>query len=131
MHNFLRRSSKCADVATGVGSLHALEARGEDLRQVVLAANADGIDLLRRGQPVMAFEQLKYAEAVLVSNPEISADDNELLALTCSNLGCYYRKAGLPRAALRYLGRALRAEKVADSSAPQDACGLATTKLNA
>lgn len=111
---------------------NAENVRGEDLRKVVLDANADGIDLLRRGQTVMAFEQLKYAEAVLVSNPEISADENELLALTCSNLGCYYRKAGLPRAALRYLGRALRAEKAADSSAePQDACALATTKLNA
>jgi tetratricopeptide (TPR) repeat protein len=105
--------------------------RNDALREVVLAANADGIDLLRRGKPVPAFEQLKYAEAVLVSNPEISADENELLALTCSNLGCYYRKAGLPRAALQYLGRALKAEKAAESAVSQDACTLATTKLNA
>jgi len=104
---------------------------GEDLRQVVLAANADGIDLLRRGHPVMAFEQLKYAEAVLVANPDISAGESELLALTCSNLGCYYRKAGLPRASLLYLGRALRAEKAAAHEMQQDACALATTKLNA
>jgi len=110
---------------------HACQARGEDLRQVILSANADGIDLLRRGQPVMAFEQLKYAEAVLVSTPDIGSRENELLALTCSNLGCYYRKAGLPRAALRYLGRALQAEKAADASVFQDVCTLATTKLNA
>jgi len=105
--------------------------RSDDLRQVVLAANADGIDLLRRGRPVMAFEQLKYAEAVLVSNPEVSADESELFALTCSNLGCYYKKAGLPRAAVLYLGRALKAEKAAEVVVPQDVCTLATTKLNA
>jgi tetratricopeptide (TPR) repeat protein len=131
-----QRASKSKDHNTSLKHssaylAHASQVRGEDLRQVVLAANADGIDLLRRGQPVMAFEQLKYAEAVLVSNPEISTDDSELLALTCSNLGCYYRKAGLPRAALQYLGRALRAEKVAESSVAQDVCALATTKLNA
>lgn len=123
-----RRASKSVELNVAAGQS---QVRSEDLRQVVLAANADGIDLLRRGQPVMAFELLKYAEAVLVSNPEISADENELLALTCSNLGCYYRKAGLPRAALRYLGRALRAEKATDGSVPQDTCALATTKLNA
>lgn len=129
MQSPLPRVSKSADHSAAAERVSQVSS--EDLRQVVLAANADGIDLLRRGQAVMAFEQLKYAESVLVSNPEISADENELLALTCSNLGCYYRKAGLPRAALRYLGRAMRAEKSADPSVPQDACTLATTKLNA
>jgi len=104
---------------------------GEHLREVVLAANADGLDLLRRGHRVMAFEQLKYAESVLVSNPDISAVDNDLLGMTCSNLGCYYRKAGLPRAALLYLTRALRAEEASAHETPvQDVCSLATTKLN-
>lgn len=89
----------------------SLQAAAEELRQVVLAANADGLDLLRRGKGAQAFEQLKYAEAVLTANPAVTATDGGLLALTCSNLGCYYKKAGLPRAALRYLGRAMRAEE--------------------
>jgi len=97
---------------------------------VVLAANSDGIHLLRRGRAAAAFEQLKYAEAVLAANPETSAQEIDLLALTCSNLGCYYRKAGLPRAALRYLGRALKMEDAISRESPQDAISLATTKLN-
>mmetsp|Transcript_95881 Transcript_95881/g.213286 ORF Transcript_95881/g.213286 Transcript_95881/m.213286 type:complete len:346 (+) Transcript_95881:105-1142(+) len=108
----------------------APETRPEALREVVLAANADGVDLLRRGRPDQAFEQLKFAEAVLAANPGSGASC-ELLALTCSNLGCYYRKAGLPRSALRYLGRALRAEETSARRAPQDAISVATTKLNA
>lgn len=83
----------------------------EGLRSVVIAANADGLNLLRRGRGAQAFEQLKYAEAVLAANPQVAAEDGGLLALTCSNLGCYYRKVGLPRAALRYIGRAMKAEE--------------------
>jgi len=98
---------------------------------VVLAANSDGIDLLRRGKQAQAYEQLKFAEAVLAANPGTCAKNGDLLALTCSNLGCYYRKKGLPRASLRYLGRALRAEEAAGRDSPADACGLAKTKLNA
>mmetsp|Transcript_63556 Transcript_63556/g.185823 ORF Transcript_63556/g.185823 Transcript_63556/m.185823 type:complete len:476 (+) Transcript_63556:77-1504(+) len=103
----------------------------EALRAVVLAANSDGIHLLRRGRAAAAFEQLKYAEAVLAANPEASAQETDLLALTCSNLGCYYRKAGLPRAALRYLGRALKMEETFTGETAQDTRSLATTKLNA
>jgi len=68
---------------------------------------------------------------VLAANPEACAEEADLLALTCSNLGCYYRKAGLPRAALRYLDRALKMEEAASREAPQDARSVATTKLNA
>lgn len=116
--------------APGRGS-NEIKARAEDLQRVVLAANSDGIDLLRRGKPLQAYEQLKFAEAVLAANPATCAENGDLLALTCSNLGCYYRKKGLPRASLRYLGRALRVEEAAARDAPHDACGLATTKLNA
>mmetsp|Transcript_75712 Transcript_75712/g.157797 ORF Transcript_75712/g.157797 Transcript_75712/m.157797 type:complete len:398 (+) Transcript_75712:167-1360(+) len=90
----------------------------EDLRQVVLAANADGLDLLRRGRATAAFEHFKHAEAVLLANPSIAAADGGLLALTCSNLGCYYRKVGLPRAALQYLHRAMKAEEAVLATAP-------------
>lgn len=107
-------------------------ARRQDLRRAVLAANYDGLYLLRHDRTAAAFEQLKHAEAVLTSNPAAAACDGELLALTCSNLGCYYRKAGLPRSALSYLGRALQVEETAwAGSSPQDTCSLAVTKLNA
>lgn len=86
-------------------------AAAEDFRQLVLAANSDGLDLLRRGKGPAAFEQLKFAEAVLAANPAMAVADGGLLALTCSNLGCYYRRAGLPRAALQYLHRAMKAEQ--------------------
>jgi len=101
------------------------------VRHVVLCANSDGIDLLRRGRAAAAYEQLKYAEAVLASNPDAAAQDDELLSLTCSNLGCYYRKAGMPRTSVRYLGRALRLEEAATRDKTQDAVSLAKTKLNA
>lgn len=103
----------------------------EAVRHVVLCANSDGIDLLRRGRAAAAYEQLKYAEAVLASNPDAAAQDDELLSLTCSNLGCYYRKAGMPRTSVRYLGRALRLEEAATRDKTQDAVSLAKTKLNA
>lgn len=96
----------------------------EDLRNVVLAANADGLNLLRRGRPHAALENLKYAEAVLATISTSSEQDcADLVALTCSNLGCYYQGRGLPRAALRYLCRALEVEGDASIS-------LAKTKLN-
>lgn len=104
---------------------------GKDLRQVVLSANADGIDLLRRGHPSMAFDSLKYAEAVLVANPELSAAEPDLFGITCSNLGCYYKKVGLPRVALQYVERAMQVEHALGNDAQQDTCALATTKLNA
>jgi len=101
------------------------------VRHVVLCANSDGIDLMRRGRAKAAYEQLKYAEAVLASNPDAAAHEGELLSLTCSNLGCYYRKAGMPRASVRYLGRALRLEEAATGDKTQDVVSLAKTRLNA
>merc|ERR1712227_912361 len=56
---------------------------GKGLVEIVIAANADGMDLLRRGQAAMAFEQLKFAEAVLVANPEVAKEQSSVLALTC------------------------------------------------
>jgi len=103
----------------------------EAVRHVVLCANSDGIDLLRRGRAAAAYEQLKYAEAVLASNPDAAAQDSELLSLTCSNLGCYYKKAGMPRASVRYLGRALKLEEAAPRDKTQDTVSLAKTRLNA
>merc|ERR1719235_2637257 len=116
------------------------EARGlnrerEGFRQVVLGCNADGVDALRRGEKYKALEQLKYAEAVLVADEcpddaDALRGKSSLLALTCSNLGCYYRKAGLPRAALQYLDRALQVEEATSNDRPEQAKALATTMLN-
>lgn len=113
------------------GQLKENQPNVESVRHVVLCANSDGIDLLRRGRAAAAYEQLKYAEAVLASNPDAAAHDGELLSLTCSNLGCYYRKAGMPRASVRYLGRAMRLEEATTRDKTQDAVSLAKTRLNA
>ena len=55
-----------------------------------------------------SFEQLKYAEALLIANQ--SADNDAILAVTCNNLGCYYKRSGKMHAALSYLRRALSLE---------------------
>jgi len=103
----------------------------EGLRQAVLSANADGMILLRNGQPKLAFEQLKCAEAVLAANSEAAACDTELLAITCSNLGVAYKKAGQPRTALRYLNRAMKFEERTPVDTVLDSSSLAITKMNA
>jgi len=71
-----------------------------------------------------AFEQLKYAEAMLIANQ--SPDHDEILAVTCNNLGCYYKRTGKLHAALCYLRRALSLE--ADVGA--DKITIAGTHLN-
>lgn len=96
-----------------------------------MGANVDGMRFLRGGKLPQAFEKLKHAEKVLVRNPDESVDDIELVALTCSNLGCYYRKVGLPRASLHYLERALCAERMHEpTGSEEDALSRAATKLN-
>ena len=60
-----------------------------DYEQLVLKSNKEGMDFLRKGQYKEAFEQLKYAEAVVVSKSE---EETNLMSVTCNNLGCYYKK---------------------------------------
>jgi len=81
--------------------------RGGDLQSVVLACNSDGMEFLRKGNVKAAFEQLKYAEAVLLDRPDDSSCFG-LLAITCNNLGCYYKRTGKLHAALSYLRRSLK-----------------------
>eukprot|EP00913_Durusdinium_trenchii_P029772 g27899.t1 len=50
------------DVLPNVGNVPAV-----DYEKVVLTSNKEGMDLLRKGQYKQAFEQLKYAEALVVS----------------------------------------------------------------
>lgn len=76
---------------------------------MVLSCNKDGMLALKRGDRKEAFEQLKYAEAVLIANQQEGAHTS-LLAVTCNNLGCYYKKVGKFHGALSYLRRALRLE---------------------
>jgi tetratricopeptide (TPR) repeat protein len=80
-----------------------------DLHNLVLSCNKDGMDSLRKGNHKAAFEQLKYAEAILIANQSEGAGGS-LLAVTCNNLGCYYKKMGKLHAALSYLRRALKVE---------------------
>mmetsp|Transcript_68983 Transcript_68983/g.177796 ORF Transcript_68983/g.177796 Transcript_68983/m.177796 type:complete len:969 (-) Transcript_68983:236-3142(-) len=118
-----------AAVASGhdFGSGMPPSASGEepDFQQLVLGCNKDGMDFLRRSQYKQAFEQLKYAEAVLVAKQGEDEPTN-LLAVTCNNLGCYYKKVGKLHAALSYLRKALKIEVTLQT----DDVTIAGTHLN-
>lgn len=79
-----------------------------DFHTLVLSCNRDGMEALRKGQTKAAFEQFKYAEAILIANQAESG--TSLAAVTCNNLGCYYKKVGKLHGALSYLRRALQME---------------------
>ncbi|CAJ1396004.1 unnamed protein product [Effrenium voratum] len=79
-----------------------------DFHNLVLSCNRDGMEALRKGQSKAAFEQFKYAEAILIANQAESG--TSLAAVTCNNLGCYYKKVGKLHGALSYLRRALQME---------------------
>jgi len=97
----------------------------QDCQQIVLSCNKEGMDFLRKGQYKQAFEQLKYAEAILVANHS-EEEPTSLLAVTCNNLGCYYKKVGKLHAALSYLRKALKIEV----SLQTDDVTVAGTHLN-
>merc|ERR1719183_1789137 len=82
----------------------------QDLESLVLSCNRDGMSSLRSGNMQVALEQLKYAEAILIANQREASSNSSLLAVTCNNLGCYYKKTGKMHASLSYLRRALRIE---------------------
>lgn len=95
-----------------------------DCQNLVLNCNKDGMDFLRTGKFKQAFEQLKYAEAMLVA--EQPEEPTSLFAMTCNNLGCYYKKVGKLHAALSYLRKALKIEV----SLQTDDVTVAGTHLN-
>lgn len=97
----------------------------QDFQQLVLSCNKEGMDFLRKSQYKQAFEQLKYAEAILVANHK-EDEPTSLLAVTCNNLGCYYKKVGKLHAALSYLRKALKIEV----SLQTDDVTVAGTHLN-
>eukprot|EP00928_Gymnodinium_smaydae_P030135 TRINITY_DN22482_c0_g1_i1.p1 TRINITY_DN22482_c0_g1~~TRINITY_DN22482_c0_g1_i1.p1 ORF type:complete len:931 (+),score=109.12 TRINITY_DN22482_c0_g1_i1:118-2910(+) len=81
-----------------------------DVKSLVLSCNKDAMECLQKGQLKASFEQLKYAEALLIaSQPE--GESTSLLAVTCNNLGTYYKKTGKLHGALSYLRRALKIEE--------------------
>jgi len=88
----------------------ALQTQKQDFQSLVLSCNKDGMDSLRKGQLKAAFEQFKYAEAILIAN-QAEGESTNLLAVTCNNLGCYYKKTGKLHGALSYLRRALKMEQ--------------------
>ncbi|CAE8712356.1 unnamed protein product [Polarella glacialis] len=106
-------------------SLHSGNSASHDFEQLVLGCNKEGMDFLRRGQYKQAFEQLKYAESVVVAQQGEDEPTN-LMAVTCNNLGCYYKKAGKLHAALSYLRKALKIEV----SLQTDDVTVAGTHLN-
>merc|ERR1719235_2283919 len=96
-----------------------------EFESLVLGCNKDGMDHLRKGNFRSAFEQLKYAEALLVSN-QSEGESHGLLAVTCNNLGCYYKRTGKLHAALSYLRQALKVEVALG----EDVVTVAGTHLN-
>merc|ERR1719316_2683379 len=96
-----------------------------EFESLVLGCNKDGMDHLRKGNFRSAFEQLKYAEALLISNQQ-EGENHGLLAVTCNNLGCYYKRAGKHHAALSYLRQALKVEVAVKA----DPVTIAGTHLN-
>lgn len=97
----------------------------QDFQQLVLGCNKDGMDFLRKGHYKQAFEQLKYAEAMVIAKTGEDEPTN-LLAVTSNNLGCYYKKVGKLHAALSYLRKALKIEV----SLQTDDVTVAGTHLN-
>mmetsp|Transcript_3625 Transcript_3625/g.13281 ORF Transcript_3625/g.13281 Transcript_3625/m.13281 type:complete len:984 (+) Transcript_3625:103-3054(+) len=102
------------------------------VQDLILSCNKDGMDSLRKAQSERndphlkaAFEQFKYAEAVLLAN-QMEQDNAALLAVTCNNLGCYYKKVGKYHGALSYLRRALKMEMELKA----DEVTVASTHLN-
>lgn len=90
-----------------------------------MSCNRDGMEMLRAGRTKDAFENFKYAEAILLANQKES-DNTSLLAITCNNLGCYYMKVHKLHGALSYLRRALKMEVELKT----DETTLAGTHLN-
>jgi len=109
-----------------VGQMEVTHAGGErNIQELVSSCNKDGMESLRNGQDKAAFEQFKYAEAILLAN-QMNEDNSALLAVTCNNLGCYYKKTGKFHGALSYLRRALKMETELNT----DEVTLAGTHLN-
>eukprot|EP00930_Biecheleria_cincta_P042665 TRINITY_DN29355_c0_g1_i1.p1 TRINITY_DN29355_c0_g1~~TRINITY_DN29355_c0_g1_i1.p1 ORF type:complete len:951 (+),score=199.94 TRINITY_DN29355_c0_g1_i1:64-2916(+) len=96
-----------------------------DVQRLIVSCNRDGMTSMREGNLKAAFEQFKYAEAILLAN-QLEGDNTSLLATTCNNLGCYYKKVGKFHGALSYLRRALKMEVELQT----DEVSLAGTHLN-
>lgn len=96
-----------------------------DVQRLIVSCNRDGMTSMREGNLKAAFEQFKYAEAILLAN-QLEGDNTSLLATTCNNLGCYYKKVGKFHGALSYLRRALKLEVELQT----DEVSLAGTHLN-
>lgn len=115
-----------AALALPQAKAHAMQAAGKmDFHNLVLSCNKDGMEALRKGQTAAAFEQFKYAETILIAN-QAEGDTTSLSAVTCNNLGCYYKKVGKLHGALSYLRRALQMEVELKT----DEVTLAGTHLN-
>jgi len=112
-----------ADAKAAVQGLHGDKQAFENL---VLSCNKDGMEALRKGQSKAAFEQFKYAESILIANQAGNSQSTNLMAVTCNNMGCYYKKVGKLHGALSYLRRALQMEVDLNS----DEVTVAGTHLN-
>lgn len=91
-------------------TLAPVEGSENDMQNLILSCNKDGMELLKSGRTKDAFDNFKYAEAVLLAASNKQSDSRSLMAVTCNNLGCYYMKVRKFHGALSYLRRALKME---------------------
>jgi len=113
------------DAAARTTKGQALGGDQSALQVLISTCNKDGMQALESGNHEAAFAQFKYAEAILLANQK-DHDNTPLLAVTCNNLGCYYKKVGKLHGALSYLRRALKMETELNT----DAVTMAGTHLN-
>ena len=82
--------------------------------EALIEYNNRGMAELSSGKFKEAFRFLSGAEKLLrvAESPDIihQEDQMKLLALTCNNLGCYYKRGFKPNVALRYMNNALDLE---------------------
>eukprot|EP00919_Chromeraceae_sp_WS-2016_P055737 GHVR01132388.1.p1 GENE.GHVR01132388.1~~GHVR01132388.1.p1 ORF type:complete len:465 (-),score=154.28 GHVR01132388.1:173-1567(-) len=101
------------------------------LKQTVLKCNREGMDYLQTGDLPSAYKSLKHAELQLSSHQTarggyIDPIAASLYAVTCNNLGCYFKRVGKLENSLVYLQRALQVEEAVMA----DEVTMAGTHLN-
>lgn len=93
------------------------------LEALVLMTNKQAMDYLQAERYPAALSLLNQA-LNLLGDPHLA--QGTLLAITYNNIGCYYKRTGKNKAALRYLRSALDIE----TQTPAEATNLAGTHLN-
>lgn len=82
----------------------------QEIEEIVLQSNKNAMGLLRNSEFSEALNVLKEV-LFIVKRAKDSQEKYKLLGITQNNLGCYYKRAKLPKAALKCLIEACDSEK--------------------